>query len=376
MLEQEDHRGVGSLDWEDEDDFVTVRSGRYRLLRAVFAIVVLVVIGFLLYRGIRTWFDRQLDPVGEPGEAVTLVIPSGASSAEIAEQLETEGVIPNSTFFRYYADWKGEGNFQAGEYTMQLNSSVDEAIVVLNAGPIPEEYSRFTVNEGLWLSEALPRIAEQLPDITVEELQAVLDSGQLEARYRPDGVTNWDGLLFPSTYEVEDDADAREVLAKMNDEFARVTSELGYGAADTALGLNLDLTAYDVIIIASMIEAEAKVDEDRPKIARVIYNNLEQGNALGIDATCIYASGDRQVELTTEYMNTGAGEYACRGNPNLPPTPIALPRRASLEAAINPEEGDWLYYVLMDADGHHFFTADYDEFLEQKDASEELGLLG
>jgi UPF0755 protein len=375
MLEQEDHRDVGSLDWDDEDDFVTVRSGGYRVLRVVFALVVLVVIGFLLYRGVRGWFDSQLDPSGEAGETVMVVIPAGSSSADIAEQLEVEGIVPNSTFFRYYADWKGEGNFQAGEYQMQLNSSVDEAIAVLNAGPAPEEYARFGVPEGLWLSEMLPRIAEQLPAISVEQLQAVLDSGQLQPRYRPDGQASWEGLLFPAFYEIEDDAEPIEVLAKMNDEFARVTSELGYGAADTALGLNLELTAYDVIIVASMVEAEAKVDEDRAKIARVIYNNLEQGNSLGIDATCLYGLRNRQAQYDEEAWNNLNG-YECRNNRNLPPTPIAMPGRASLEAAIRPAEGPWLYYVLMDADGHHFFTDDYDAFLEQKAISDEAGLLG
>jgi UPF0755 protein len=222
----------------------------------------------------------------------------------------------------------------------------------------------------------LPRIADQLPGITTEDLQAVLSSGQLDPRYRPETQTSWEGLLFASTYEVDDEATAFDVLKLMSDEFARVASELGYGAADTALGLNLDLTAYDVIIVASMIEAEAKVDEDRAKIARVIYNRLEQDFSIDIDATCIYGSGDRQVGLTREYMETGAGEYACRNFRQLPPTPISTPSEDSLAAAINPEDGDWLYYVLMDAEGHHLFTETLEEFNEQKVISEEQGLLG
>ena len=374
MVDYNDDDEVEYLDWDDEDDFVAVRPGGLRALRVVVALTVLAAIGWYLYTGVRGWFESQLDPAGEPGVAVTVELPLGASTGDIAEILENNGIIPNSTFFRYYAEWKGEGNFQAGEYSMRENSSADDAIEILNAGPIPPVYNRFGVPEGLWLAEMLPRIADQLPNITVEQLQAVLASGQLEPRYRPDGVDTWEGLLFPAFYEIEDDAEPIEVLAKMNNEFARVTGELGYGAAET----QLNRSAYEVIIVASKVEAEAKTDGDRPRIARVIYNRLREQMSLDIDATCIYGSGDRQIELTVEFMNEGAGEFACRNNAELPPWPITTPSQASLEAAINPAEGTeaegWLFYVLKDAQGNHFFTDDFDAFNEQKQLSQEQGL--
>jgi len=356
--------------WDDEDDFVKVRPASFRVVRAGGALLILAVLGFFLYTGIRGWFERQLDPPGDAGETVAVVIPSGASTGQIASTLESNGIIPNSTFFRYYSEWQGEGNFKAGEYQMQVNSSADEAIAVLNVGPVPPVFNQFGIREGLWLSEMLPAIAEQLPNVTTADLQAVLNSGQLEPRYRPPGSTSWEGFLFPAFYEIEDDATAIEVLAKMNDEFARVTGELGYGAAET----RLNRSAYEVLIVASMVEAEAKKDEDRAKIARVIYNRLKEGISLDIDATCIYGSGDRQIGLTTEFMQTGAGEFACRQYASLPPTPISTPGKASLEAAINPIEGPWLFYVLKDAEGYHLFTDDFDEFNNQKALSKEQGL--
>lgn len=374
------------LYWDDEDDFVTVRSGGFRILRAVVAVVVLVAIGWYLYTSIRSWFALQLDPEGEPGAEVTLIIPGGATTGDIAEQLEGAGVVPNSTFFRYYAEWNGHGNFQAGEYTIQLNSSAEEAITVLEAGPIPPVYNRFGVPEGLWVSEMLPRIADQLPGITEADLQAVLDSGQLQPRYRPAGADSWEGLLFPAFYEIEDDAEPIEVLAKMNNEFARVTGELGYGTAESTL----NMSAYEVIIVASMVEAEAKTEEDRPKIARVIYNRLREQMSLDIDATCIYGVGERGFALTNEELHNNTESqyfdagYNCRRNPFLPPTPISTPSRASLEAAIKPapiekdEDGKeivWLFYILKDTEGNHFFTDDYDAFIEQKQISQEAGLL-
>lgn len=354
--------------WDDEDGLVTMRPARRRIGRVVLSLAFLAAIGAVLVFGVWAWFQEQLDPPGEPGEAVTVIVPPGATTADIGRVFEDEGIIPNSMFFRYYAQWQGEGNFQAGEYTVPVNSSAAEAIEVLNRGPIPPVYERFTVQEGLWISEVLPRIAEQT-GVTVEELQAALDSGQVAARYRPEGITTYEGLLFPDTYEVVDDASAAEILNRMAEEFARVTGELGYGAAEQ----RLDVSAYEAVIIASLVEAEARTDGDRAKIARVIYNRLLQGMPLGIDATYIYAGGQRGREITQAEIDTD-GPFNLRTRTGLPPNPIALPGRASLEAAVNPEEGEWLYYVLADTEGNHFFTDDYNEFLRVRDESRAAGI--
>jgi UPF0755 protein len=375
MVEYHDDDEVEHLPWDDEDDFVTVRPSGFRALRAVIALVVLAAIGWFLYNGIRDWFDSQLDPPGPPGESVTLIIPSGATIGDISQILEENEVIPNSTFFRYYTEWKGNDNIQAGEYTMQLNSSADEAIEVLALGPVPPTYNRYGVPEGLWVSEMLPRIAADIPGVSTQDLEAVLASGQIEPRYRPAGATSWEGLLFPAFYEIDDRAEPVEILSKMSNEFARVTGELGYGAAEAQLGRS----AYEVIIVASMVEAEAKTDADRARIARVIYNRLREQISLDIDATCIYGYGQRRIDLNElDLVEVPTPGFACRSNPSLPPWPISAPGRASLEAAINPSEEPgsegWIWYVLKDAEGNHFFTDDYDQFLEQKALSQEQGL--
>jgi len=126
--------------------------------------------------------------------------------------------------------------------------------------------------------------------------------------------------------------------------------------------------------VASLIEAEAKVDEDRAKISRVIYNRLAEPMSLGIDATVYYALGRRGGALTESDLAVDS-PYNTRRFAGLPPTPIALPGRASLEAAINPEPGPWLYYVLADQSGVHTFSESYDQFLDDVDAAREKGLL-
>ena len=143
------------LDWDDDEQFVTVRKPYIRHLRSLLSlafVATLVLVGFF---GIRSWFNHQLDPAGEPGAEVEIIVPIGATTSDIGRQLASAGVIPNSTFFRYYTEWTDKGNFQAGEYIFQENSSADEAIAVLEAGPKPPVFARFQIREGLWISEML-----------------------------------------------------------------------------------------------------------------------------------------------------------------------------------------------------------------------------
>ena len=358
------------LFWDDQSEFVTARPAGFRVARAIIAVVILAFIAYVVYTTGRNWFAGQIDPPGEPGAAVEVIVPAGSTTADIGSILADRLVVPNSTFFRYYAQWKDQGNFQAGEYTFQENMSASEAIDVLLAGPKQIEEGEFLVPEGLWVSEMVERIAAQVPGVTATDLQAVLDGGQLTPRYRPPGNDSWEGLLFPSKYFIRQDATALEILGKMNDEFARVTGELGYGAAERVHGLS----AYEVIIVASLVEAEAKTEEDRPKIARVIYNRLRDNEWLGIDATYLYALSDRQAQLTTDLLNSDENPYYSRRRVGLPPTPIAMPGKASLEAAMNPAEGEWIFYVLCEADGTHCFseTAEEHEAYKQQAAADGL----
>lgn len=365
--------GSDDLEWVDEAEFVNARPSGLRVLRAILAAVILVVIGYVIYTGARAWFAAQLDPEGDPTGSVVVNVPTGATIGDLASLLESNEVIPNSTFFRYYADYKEFSNFQAGEYTMQLNMSADEAMARINEGPKQIEYGEFLIPEGLWISEVLERTAAQIPGVTEAQLQAVLDSNQIEPRYRPSGNDSWEGLLFPAKYFIEEDIQPVEVLALMSNEFAAVTGELGYGAAERTH----NLSAYEVIIIASLIEAEAKTDGDRPKISRVIHNRLIEGQPLGIDATLIYGKGIRGEPIFQSDLDT-PGPYNTRHptSRGLPPTPIAVPGRKSLEAAMNPTPDQaWLYYVLIDTEGNHAFANTLDEHNANKAIAEELGLL-
>ncbi len=359
------------LEWEEDANFVRVRPAWFRLLRAVAAVALIGYVGLIGFRGVKGWFDRQLDPAGEPGEAITVIVPIGATTADIGGILQAEGIVPNSTFFRYYARWEGEENFQAGEYQIPLNSSAQEAIDTLNGGPKPQVFARFQVREGLWVDEMLPIIANQLDSVTVGQLRAVLNAQRIAPRYRPPGLSSWEGLLFPDTYEVAADATALEVLQKMSDEFSEVTGELGFGASENFV----NLSAYEVVIVASLIEAETRIPEERTLVASVIYNRLREQIPLGIDATCLYGQETRDPSvLTNEVLFDSENPYSCRERIGLPPTPINSPSRASLQAAIQPAHSDFIYYVLTNADGTHTFAETDEEFQVAKQVCIDLGL--
>jgi UPF0755 protein len=306
------------------------------------------------------------------GEPVELTVAAGASAAQIGDQLAERNIVRSSLAFRLVARSRDlDANLQSGVYEFRTNMGVDDAIDVLLAGPRGPDSFRFTVAEGLTIAETLPRIAQQLPHLDVGQLQEVLDDrvaaganepGLLqlpdwfpEAATMPAGVREpFEGLLFPETYEVLADATALEVLQRMLDELdtvmADVLSELGSGA-----------DPHELLVTASLVERETRVDAERPVVAGVIANRLEIGMKLDIDASVLYGLDTPGPLLTADKeVDTPYNTYLHAG---LTPTPISGSGRASIQAAANPDDVPWFYYVL-DAplcDGTHVFAATLSE---------------
>jgi UPF0755 protein len=179
-------------------------------------------------------------------------------------------------------------------------------------------------------------------------------------------VTSLEGLLFPDTYGIEPDDTAIGVIQAMLDQLEVVLSRYQLSTAPR------NLSPYQLLIVASMIEREAKVDADRPKIAAVIYNRLAAGKRLEIDATVEYAVGHPRLTAADLRSSSPYNTYTHDG---LPPTPIAAPGEAAIRAALQPADGDWIYYVLATKEGKHAFTRSYDEFLRLKARARAKGLL-
>jgi UPF0755 protein len=264
---------------------------------------------------------------------------------------------------------------QAGTYdNLQLNSAMGDVIDVLEAGPAaPPAAAQITFPEGLELADLVAAdglIMANLGEFDHAELTAALID--LRSEFMPQGNNNLEGFLFPDTYRIEDgdQADERKLLEQMVGSFDSTALELGLEDANERVGL----TPYQVVIVASIIEREAKTDADRPKVARVIYNRLAQDMKLEIDATLLYTIGHTET-LTQSELETDT-PYNTRLYPGLPPTPIAMPGRESLEAALNPADGPWLFYVfyVLQTAEEHFFTDNYDEFLRVKQESIDAGI--
>lgn len=371
-VSQPPHGYVDDDEWAEGEweDYREPRGSWVRKLLVAFLLLAVVgaVGAFLAWN----WVQDQIDPPGEPGEIVEVEIAAGSTTEDIGKVLEEHDVISSAMVWDYWTRFKNAGPFQAGFYDFQVNSSFVDAVTVLDGGPRPPEVERVTIPEGLTVAEILPRLAD--PDTglerwSLEVLQGALASGEIRSQYQPPEQTSMEGLLFPDTYEVAAELDEAGFLRRLVGETDARLAALDVEAKAAALGR----TPYEVLVIASLIEEESRVPEERPKVARVIYNRLEQGIPLGIDATSRYEaeiSGRDREELDFE----SDSPYNTRRVAGIPPTPIAAPGQASLEAALNPAEGDWIYYVLQDEEGNHFFTASFSEFNQAKQECADKGL--
>jgi UPF0755 protein len=325
-----------------------------RILRALLLLVVLGLIGAGL-AGI--WYQRQVHPSGGAGAEVALKIPSGSSTQQIASILATKGVISSPKVFRVYVKLKGVSGFRAGDYTFRHHQDFDDIIKVLRKGP---EYvftgKYLTIPEGFTLKQIADRVAK-VPGRSAEAFLQAASSGAVRSKYEPDGSTNLEGLLYPDTYQIEINDDETAILRKMVASFDAAASAAGIDQSQAKVGLS----PYQAIIVASLIEREGKVPQDRAKISRVIYNRLAKQMKLQIDATVVYAlGGDRTIVLNKDLeVDSPYNTYKI---PGLPPGPIASPGRPSLEAAVSPEAGDWIFYVKCQATGEHCFSNNETQF--------------
>jgi len=384
----DDGDGGWDDDWveDDDEDFVYVPEDR-GIVRRIMAVCACIVLFIFLVLGLGGyWLYSQVNPSGG-GETVALTIPPDAGLATISRLLEEKQIVSNATIFRYYAKWKNIPTVKAGEYDkFRTHQPMDEVIDRLRQGPLPPKFSEVSIPEGLWVQDAIAKIKAD-PKLAMDETELILAPLNAHSKYQPPEHANDPvGFLFPATYRVEDHdkSDENKLFSQMTKKFDQVADEIGLADPMAKLGGasgKVQITPYDVVIVASLIEGEAKVAEDRPRIARVIYNRLAKGMTLGIDAALFVALGEHKTEITKADLAIDS-PYNLRKSPGLPPTPINSPGRDSLVAALNPtqaavepEAANWLYYVLADKEGHHFFTGDSREFDRAVQRARDAGLL-
>lgn len=305
------------------------------------------------------WWLRSLGLLKEssPQGSVSFVIPKGAGTSEVGDILAEKEIVPSSLGFRFAVYLEGGAeNIQAGHYKLPKDLSAKDALARLLEGPAPPDVVTLTFPEGSWLKE-FAGIVEGSTNVSFEQFVKTATSGSVRSSIQPGSVDTLEGLLFPSTYEFQRRVEAEEIVKRLVAEFESKLNAAGGRVAARKLGV----TPYEAVIVASMVEAEALVDEERTKIASVIYNRLDEGMRLGIDATIIYGLGDRGRDLTDADLESDS-PYNTRLVTGLPPTPIGSPGLPSLEAALNPANTDLFYYVLADCEGHHAFSEGFEEF--------------
>ncbi len=307
---------------------------------------------------VAAWFLLSLfQPLkGDGSGEVTVTVPRGATVGEIADLLEQEGVISSAFFFRARASLSGKGSdFKAGEFPLAQDMSYGAAIDALSSSPAPPDTVTITIPEGLSRSEIADVVGDSLRG---NYMRASRRSPRLNpAEYGGRGAKSLEGFLFPATYELKPGQPVGALVDRQLDTFER---ELG--KVDLRYAKSKNLTAFDVLTIASMIDREAQLPRERRLVASVIYNRLSQGIPLGIDATIRFATGNWSEPLRQSELAIDSG-YNTRTNQGLPPGPIGNPGLAAMRAAARPAKTDFIYYVVMPCgDGAHAFSSSDAEF--------------
>lgn len=378
----DDVESVESLDvydwqpdpWDDVAEVGAVERLRVqtRTAKWVAYLALLLALALILVAGgVGWWYVRRINPPGDPGAPVTFTVSADDDVRTISERLAKEGIITDAGVFRWYVDEHGGLTINAGYYDLQPGDHMGNIMARL-ATPPNETYYEVTLPEGLTIRQMAERLNRANPRFSVEAFMAAAEDPAAVVPLRPPGVNTMEGLVFPDTYQLSNAESESQVLSRMSQMMERVARQEDLEAGAEALGR----TPYEVLVVASMIEEEAKLDEDRAKIARVIYNRLFIGMPLQVDATLLYNQPDDHAPISE--LQQIDGPYNTYTRTGLPPTPISNPGRASIDAALNPapnpSQGDpicqdlpdpsqcyYLYYVLAYRNGGHKFASSFEQ---------------
>ncbi len=300
------------------------------------------------------------------GGPVTIVVEKGDALSNVADKLQEAGVIRSSVLFQLEARLQEqETEIKAGEYEFTPGESGDEILGTLSRGETVSALT-ITVPEGLTLEQTASVVEEQ-SGIPAGEFQAAAESTDYGHGFLDDpAIRTTEGFLFPKQYEFDRDTDAGQIVDRFLRQYRIETEDLDFAAGRGGV----ELTEYELITMASLIEKESANPEERPVIASVIYNRIQAGMPLQVDASILYVLDEPKENLKLSDLEIDS-PYNTYTNIGLPPGPISSPSRESIEATLRPTETDYLYYVLQASGEEHFFTEDYDEFLEAKDEAEE-----
>lgn len=334
------------------------------IVGGVIIAIILIVVCFVVVPTLHdAIFGAQAETVAA-GQEVQLNIPEGSSGDDIAQILAQNHIIDNPK--AYYAAVEAADaamSIKPGDYILTTGQDPASVVTQLVEGPNVEGIT-LTIQEGLTVAQTAARVEETLgipADEFIAQAKAsnyVADYPFLEGAYDD----SLEGYLYPKTYSFSEQPTADQVIRTLLDQFQTETASLGLDNAPTGL------SAHDIVTMASLIERETAVADERPLVASVMYNRLAIDMPLQIDAAIVYARGGGSDPVTYDDLEIDS-PYNIYQNLGLTPGPICSPSVSSIEAALNPSDTDYLYYVASpDGDGTHRFSSDYEQF--ERDSQE------
>lgn len=354
--------------WADEDRPVHRRRRKKRERRGGLAVVIALVVilallagGYALVQGVGSKISGALSGSSQdypgPGTGeIVIEVTSGQTVAQVGRTLKKDGVIASVDAFLTAANANPDSaKLQPGFYQLKRKMRAGAALALL-LDPKSRVQAKVVLPEGLRLDETLKRLAKTTELPLADFTKALKDASSLGLPAY--AKKNPEGFLFPATYVVPPNAAAPDVLKQLFARYARAAKATGVERAQRS--------PYELLVIASLVEAEARHPEDFGKVARVIYNRLDKGMALQLDSTVNYALKSDKKLVTFKDLGTNS-PYNTYKHTGLPPGPINSPGERALDAAVNPPAGNWLYFVTVNPEtGQTKFTGSYQEFLRFK----------
>lgn len=363
---------------EAPDSVLPVARGHRRAAKKRRSGCLPMLLVLVLFCAVLAWFGRGAisdvkdmfaGPEDFPGPGsgeVTVVIDPGQSVRSMGEELEELGVVASADAFVDAAgDNSDSQGIQAATYVMKEEMKAADAVTFLANPANAGAGDTVTITEGARVRQIVDVIVEKT-DFTKKQLTRLLANPE-SIGLPAEAAGNPEGYLFPATYDITDATTPKSLLSKMVSLTAAAEEDLAIAAGAKRLGL----TPHEVITVASILEYEANRGEDYPKVARVIYNRLDDGMALQMDSTVSYVSKREGDVWTTAEERESDSLYNTYQHVGLPPGPIGSPGKETIEAALNPAEGPWLYFVPDFEEGTTLFTDDYEEHLANAEKAKE-----